>query len=599
MYNNGGKTVIGGGQSGLDTESIINSLVEAKRLPAANLETKNKAIDTKVTAYASLKSLITRFQSAADVLRNPPGVNNASKNIFEYRTASLTTNYGGSGDSYMGMTVQPGAAVQSFTINEISQLAKETKQESNVFTLPDTAASVVGAAGSTDPNQFAAGTFTLRNVTGGANVDITLAEDDSLATVVGKFNAVKDQTGVQATILKVGTGSPDSTYKIIFSATKTGETYGFDLGDAGTVLSDPSGVLANVSFNTTQTAQNAEFQIDGVTVERESNSVDDVIDGITFSLKQVTTGSTGLFLNASVTPDTDIAYNAITALADVYNEFRLFAAKQQELGDNGQPTEEAVLNNEQAMRTLISQVATEVTSIISGITGGNPARLADIGISFDNFQGDEENLATKNIMVVDAEKLKSALASNYEGVRQMFEFTMTSDNPNLSVFARTNSLNVTSMSLTIDRTNNIFRANYTLANGTTGTADFDMSVLDATSGTISLKGKDGTALAGLQLIYASNQDDTFNVKFTQGYGDRLYNIFGSALDATNGTITQAVNALNDQKERNTEEITKLDDYLVTYREQLTNKYATLEAALTQANQLLSLLEAQASARESS
>ena len=596
IYQSGGKTVVGGSQSGIDTEGLIKSLTEAKRLPAANLENKNAALDKQKAAYTELSSILTRFQTALSALRNPPGVQNASQNIFEYRTASLNTNNGSTASNYVSMTVLPGAQIQNFTISDITSLARETKQERSTFTLPSASTSVVGASGSTDPNSFAAGTFKLRNATGGAPVAITLNEGDSLQAVAAKFNDVKGQTGIQASVLKVSNGTPDSTYKIVFTSTKTGETFGFDLASAGTVVDDADGVLANVGFNTTQPASNATFKLDGVTITRETNAVNDLVPNITFTLNQTTLSNPGLEINATIKPDTEIVQNAITQFVDIYNEFRLFVSSQQQLGDNGLPAEDAVLNNAPLLRSLTESVANEVSRVIGGITSGNPSRLIDIGISLTNFDGDGKNPATKNIMTIDTDKLASALAANFDGVRGLFEFTLTSDNANLTVFSRTNALAASDITLKIDRANGIYQATYLDATNSPVTVDLDQSALDSNGGLL-LKGKAGTALDGLQLIYASPDDATITLKATQGFGDRLFNLMDSITNTSTGTLKTTVTALDDQKARNREQIAKIDTQIVTYRDQLVNQYATLESALTKANQLLALLDAQAAARE--
>ena len=38
IFQQGDRTIVSGGSSGIDTESMINGLVEAKRLPAVQLE---------------------------------------------------------------------------------------------------------------------------------------------------------------------------------------------------------------------------------------------------------------------------------------------------------------------------------------------------------------------------------------------------------------------------------------------------------------------------------------------------------------------------------------------------------------------------------
>lgn len=584
-----GRSVVSGSQSGLDTDAIIKSLTEAKRLPAVRLETLNKTLDSKKTALTDMKSLLTRFRTAVDTLRNPPGVNNASSNIFEYRKASLSSIAGA--DNYLGVTVQPGANIQSLTINEISSIARESKQQTGVIQAVDANSAVVKASGDATAGQFSAGTLQLRVLDGGSPANVTLAENDSLNTIASKFNAVKDRTGIQATVVKVAGGTPNSDYQIIFTGTKTGLTAGFDLASTGTVLSDPDGVMGEVTaspdFATTQTAQNAVFKLDGVTITRESNTVNDLIDGITFSLKQPIANTTPITL--SVSADTDIVTNAINAFADVYNELRVFQAKQNERGDDGLPTETAVLANDPTLRSIVTSVTDEITAMVKGITGGNPAALTDIGVNFQDFEGDEANPSTRNIIVINAEKLASALASNFEGVRNVFEFSATTDNNNLGIYKRTNALATNDFTVNIDRTNNVYTA-------TVGGSQVALDMTQNPDGTVTLNGKAGTVLDGLQMIYAGTGDATVHVSLTQGIGDRLYNTIDNAL-ATGGAMENSIKSIDDQTTRNDTEITKIDDSIERYRDQLLDTYSRLEAALTKANQLMSLLDAQASARE--
>lgn len=592
IYQQNGKTVVGGGQSAIDTEGLINALAEAKRIPATKLEDKIKINDSRATALNSLKDILKRFKDAANLLRNPPGVNNATSNIFAYRTTSLSTNTGVAASNYLSVTAQPGTNVQGFSVDKIEQLARETKQDTGTFSLTSADASAVSA--SAEAGKFTAGTFTLRNATGGAAVSLTLDSGDSLQTVANKFNAVKEQTGIQATVLKVGSGSPNSTYTIVYTATKTGQTYGFDLNNAGTVLSG-SEVFDEITFNTpSQTAQNAKFVVDGVTVERESNVVSDLISGMTFTLKQETPALTKVAVN--VVADTEVVKDAITSFADIYNEFRVFFAEQTEIGSDGTALSTAVLSNNSTLRSISTSVATEIAAVVSGLTNGNPSRLADIGIDFADFPGDSETPLTRNIIQVNAEKLDSALASNFDGVRAVFGFQMTSDNPDVSIFSRTNALNATSIQIDVNVTAGTYNATYVDRTGVTRSGSFTASPIPGTN-SLTLTGAQGSGLEGLVLIYGSSDDATVNLTLSQGISDRLFNSLDNSLSAE-GTVETELSSLATSKTRYTEEITRIDDQITKYRDQLQQQYASLEAALSRANQVLQVLDAQAQARNS-
>jgi flagellar hook-associated protein 2 len=593
LVSNDGRTRLIGTESALDSESIINALTEARRVPAVRLETKNEEISTKQTALNSLRSLLNRFTSAANVLRNPPGVNNASANIFEFRTTSLIANNGLVSSNFLSVAAEPGASIQSFNITDIAQIARETRQESGTFLLADsTTASAVTTAAT--PGLFTAGSFTLRDASGGPAVAVTLNDGDSLQAVANRFNEVSDRTGIAANIIKVADGVPNDSFKIIFTATQAGQTFGFDLNDPGTVISDPGGVLANITVTTSQTAQNARFFVDGIQIDRETNVIDDVFDGLTFTLLQQT--APGDNINVAVQPDTEIASNAIFNFADIYNEFRLFAASQTELGDDGVPTEGAILSGDSTLRGIISRVATEITGVVNGITGGNPARLADIGLDFSDFAGDEDNPFTRNILTVDTDELSSALAADFNGVRGLFEFQLQADNANLVVFRSSNEVSISQFTLNINQSTGVYTADYIDSLGAAQSVTLDGTPIAGGNG-VSLVGQAGSVLDGIELIFASAGNTSINVNTTQGLGDRLFNVIDSIVDDDGGFLTTAIEQLDTQTTRNLDEISRIDSQLEIFRRQLEEQYTALEAALSRANSLLTLLDAQARAND--
>lgn len=587
-YQSNGRTVIGGSQSGFDIKSLVDSLATAKAQPATILTDKNKKLDSQISAFGTLKTLLSSFQSAADTLRNQPGVNNASKTVFQYRTTSLSTSDGSAAANYASVAAEPGAQIQSFSIDKITQLARETKQQTNTINVADsTTASAVSAT--PGAGQLGAGTITLKATDGGANVAITLNAGDSLQTVANDFNQVSNRTGIQANIIQVGTGA----YKLTFTGTKTGAANGFDLTNPATVISDPSGALANLTISTPQTAQDSKFTIDGVDIQRSTNSVSDVFNGVTITLQQSTL-ATGTVVKANIVPDTSIASTAINSFVDAYNNFKLFVSNQSQRNDDGSPKDTSVLINDVTLRALVDEVNTQLTTAISGITGSDPTRLEDIGVSFSDFAGDDKNPATKNILTVNTDKLNSALSTNFNGVANLFEYNLTADNAALSTYSVAKNLSVSSFQVVINRSG---AGTYQAIVGG-NTINLTATPIGS-SGSLNLTGPAGSVLEGLQLLYSSPTDATINVTIAQGFGDRLYNTLNNAIDATKGTITQAVKAISDQESRNKDEIAKINDNVASYRDQITQKYAELESALTKANSLLQLLQAQSDARNNS
>lgn len=565
MSTIGGKTIIGGGSSNLDIEGLINGLVEAKRLPAVRLEETIESNTARIDALGELSSILEKFRDAANYLRNPPGIGNATENIFNYHSASVTANTG-SGDSYMSVTAGTEASTGSYTMT-VDQLATRQTRVTNTFAVADMDTQVVGGAG-----PFTAGTLTL----GPSGVQVTLADGDTINDMLAKVNAVKADSGVELSAVKVS----DGNYRLTFKATQTGTDQNFDFAAA-----NPTFFSGGLGFFSETDAVDAMVTVDGTQVTRQSNTITDLVDGLTFNLTQKT--APGVELTVGVKSDTELAKNAILNFVDAYNDFRVFAAKQTATTDSGDPEEDAILGGNTALRSLINSVGSEISAAVQGLAGNNS--LAAIGIKLTDFAGDDETPFTRNILQVDDAKLASALASDFEGVRKIFEFSYTADNPDFIVYSRNNALNATSISYNIDQTNGVYQAT---VDGTT----YDLEMTALTSGGVSLTGPDGSPLEGLTVLYTNTDDVTVNVDLTQGIGDRLYNAMESALDEDSGILSQEIQSFTERNTRLEEDIARIDAMIENFRQTLLEKFSALEAAISSVNSILQMLDAQAEAR---
>ena len=729
-----GKTVVGGTSSGFDTETLIGSLTEVKRLPAVQMEEQLEENALRSAAFSEFKTLLSTYQGTADALRNPPGVDNAAENIFEYRTATLTASDGSTASTYLSVTAAPGAALTDYDIT-VDSIASYNVKTTDTFALADLDTDAVGVG-----LPFNAGTLTL----GPNDVDITIDADDTLAQIITKINAVSDTSKVQATALKVSDGNyrlqfkttetgtannysffgeheqtgdkivieaedyvsnisrsgdtftvtadgtasdgeyisaqpsdadnystniettaPETTYDVDFDAAgryyvhvlgrggsandslhvglngtvpesstaitgfgaggftyettsqQTGNPAYVDVTTAGlntlnvyaredgtaidqivlttdvaynpaaetsTFSSKNSGIL-NVGFALEENAADAQMTIDGTTITRSTNNISDLIEDVSFNLNQVT--ASGTEVNVEIEPDTDVINNAILNFVDAYNEMRVFYARQNELNDDGTPTEEAVLRRSPTLRTVANNTLNELTSVVNGLAS-EPNKLADLGITLDDFEGDSETPITRNILVVDQDKLTSALTSNFSAVRDVFEFDFVSDNTDIQVFSRTNSLSITSFSLNIDITNSTYTATHS-----GGTVNLDVTAISG--GGYLIKGQADTVLEGLELIYGGTADTTANITLSQGIADRVYNSLEGALDDTNGIIKTELDSISDSDDRLKDDIARIDEIVERFRQQQLARFASLEALISSANTILQSLDAQANA----
>lgn len=564
MFNTGGRTVISGGSSNLDIDALINGLAEVRRLPAVRLETTIENNSTKIDALNELSTILRNFQDAANFLRNPPGVGNANDNIFAYRNATVSSNTG-NGGSYLQVTAAAGTDPGNYTVS-IDQLATRQRRVTESFAATNLSSQAVGGGG-----PFNAGTLTL----GPNAVEVTLEDGDTLGDVLAKINAVKGESGVEVSAVKVTEGE----YRLSFRSVETGTDQNWDFNAAN------AGML-NVGFASETDAVDALVTIDGVQVIRQSNTIDDLVQGITFQLTQAT--APGTELTVSIAPDQTLAKAAVMNFVDAYNEFRVFAARMTETNDDGQRLQGAILGHNGALRTLVNAVGAEISGVVQGLADTNS--LAALGLKLTDYPGDPETPFTRNILQVDEAALESALATDFDAVSKVFGFNYAVDNPNFVVFSRDNGLSATEAVFHIDQTNGVYEA---VVNGQVITLTAQPL---AGGGGVSLTAPKDSLLGGLNVLYTDSGDAVVTMTMTQGISDRLYNALHDALNENEGIVAQEVRSLDERNVRLQQDIERIDAMVERFRETLLEKFSALEAAIAAVNSILQLLDAQAQAR---
>ncbi|MBN8531065.1 MAG: flagellar filament capping protein FliD [Alphaproteobacteria bacterium] len=576
FFNSGGRTVLGGGVSGLDTETLVNALVEAKKIPATRLQDKVDLNSDKISALNEFKQLLKSLQTATDFLRNPPGVQNAASNAFKYRGTTISSNDGTVAASHLTVTADPGTPLGSYNI-EVLQVAQAKQQNVNgTFAIADANQQVVFAA--PVGNQFGDGTLTIN----GATIDFN--DGDTLADIAYKFNAVTGTTNIQANIIQVASGQ----YGLSFKSTKTGLAYDFDMAAAV----DVGGVLANITFTDTQIAQDASINLDGVNLTRSTNTISDAVTGLNINLL---TAKPATIFTTTVISDVETIQTSIENFVTTYNNLRVFAAEQTQRNGDGSPAEDSVLLNNSAFKSAVSSAATAILRSVPGVASGDFQSLAEIGITLTDFEGDSETPEVKNIMTIDASKLQSAIANNFDQVRRVFEFDFRPASSNLQVISRTNALSAYEFRVEVDSVGDTATA-YLQVGGVDTGVFYALDYAETTTG-ISLKGQAGTPFEGLVMFQNGINDSDTHVDISHGVGDYLYNSLTTFLTSQTGQLDVEIKALSDNNTDYEEQIVKINEQVERFRQQQLEKFAALERAIASINTLLQSLDAQQRARE--
>ncbi len=287
--------------SGLDVNSIVTQLVAVERQPIVQLQTQATSLQTKLSAFGKLQSDLSTLRDAASALTSPSTWNQTSGSSSDAASVSVTTD----------ASNRPG----SYSV-QVTQLAQS---QSNISKTYSAATDLVGE-GTLHIELGSWGTgnsFTAKP--GATAIDISVGPPaKSLAEVRDMVNAAN--AGITATVLSDASGS-----RLVFRSSTTGAVNGFRITatDADSNNVDTSGLSALaydpsvgvVTMSQALAAANASALLNGAPVSSTTNTLTNVVDGMTLQLQRVTTAP----VQISTAPDPDAIRNKIQAFVTAYN----------------------------------------------------------------------------------------------------------------------------------------------------------------------------------------------------------------------------------------------------------------------------------------
>ncbi|MEW6369337.1 MAG: flagellar filament capping protein FliD [Pseudomonadota bacterium] len=353
--------------SGLDVDGLVTSLMSIERQPLYNLQSKQSSFNSKLSAFGTLKSAVSAFQTAV-------------KNVSADALSALTATSSKSETIGVSVAKASSASAGSYSI-EVSKLAQSDKLVSSGV-----------ATGTT----FSAANSSMAISVNGKTTTLTLTDTtlSGLSSAINKANA-----GVTATILNDGTSD-----RLVITGNETGDKNAVTIAATGSLAQfDTTGG----SMTKSQSAQNAELTIDGIAVSKPSNTVTDAIKGVTLNLNQTNVGSP---VKVSLAKDLTAVTNQVTAFVDAYNT--LATAVNKQTAFNATTKTSAVLNGDASARSILTNIRAELGKAVTDSTGLKT--LSDIGIAFQR---------DGTLKLEKPDKLKSALETNFAAVSSLFSGT--------------------------------------------------------------------------------------------------------------------------------------------------------------------------------
>ena len=373
--------------SGLDINNLISQLVAAEGQPATlRLDSQEARFQAQISGLGSLKGSLSQFSTALQDLK--------SLDDFQGRLAKSAD------EDVFTATATSAATPGSFDV-EVIQLAEAHKLASEGFA---DAATSVGS-----------GSITLTTGTDSFSVTIDPAAD-TLADIRDAINDAADNTGVSATIVTVDKSGGGSESKLILSADQTGtdnelsvivdDDDGEDLDTNGLskLVYDPAPGSGTTHMSGLQAAVDAQIKIDGQSVTRSSNSIDNAIEGVTIDLVKQMPGSE---FTLTVSQDEAGATAAVNGFVNAYNA--LIVTINNLSTFNPETGERGLLLGDSTLLSVSLQLRRELSTSVVG-AGSGFSTLADIGIT----------TTADGTLEIDGAALSDALDTGFDAVGELF-----------------------------------------------------------------------------------------------------------------------------------------------------------------------------------
>lgn len=379
--------------SGLQANDIVTKLVALESQPIVNLQTASDKLQTKISAYGQVQSAVSSVRDAARKL--------TSADLWG-ATAAASADA-----TAVNATTSAGAQVGTYAV-DVTVLAK-TQSVVTKTSLASGASTLGSGTLTIDLGTWTGNSFAAKS--GTTPVTINVADTDTLANIRDKINS--SNSGVKASIITDSSGS-----RLVMQSAATGEANGFritaaDAGDGNNtddaglsaLAYDPGSTTAGT--NLSQAATDAEATINNVPIKSATNTLSEVVSGLTITLSKVTSSPTITTgpINITVSQDTAAITKAITDFATAYSSMATLVKSNTKYDESTKTA--GVLQGDSGALSVQNQ--------FRSILGGS----SDASSTFGTLSSIGLEIQTDGTVKVNSTKLTSSLG-NLAEVKKLF-----------------------------------------------------------------------------------------------------------------------------------------------------------------------------------
>ena len=424
----------------LDTISISGTKQDGTAVGAYNFTITDKATTT-------VQDLLTNIETNFDLTTGSVVIDSAGK-------IQINDNY--SGDSQLSIAFVESAGLLDFgTYAADNNVANGDK---------------IFLTGTDSTGSAVTGTFTITDT----NVD----------TIDGLLTQIETVFGLGASSATV-----DSNGQIIITDDSAGDsqlsvTIQTDNAGGGTLDFGTVDITTEGYGMESTAGQDVKVVIDGVAVTRSSNSIDDVISGVTLDIARVDTSDFST-VNITISRDTDSIKGKVNEFTDSYNE--IMENINQHFAYNEETKKAGVLSGESTLRTIKSIIQNTISNAIPLLPADSNS-LPLIGITSDKYG---------KLSVKDSTFL-TKINSDFNAVKRLFVAEGTTTNSEITYVSHTKNTVGGEFAVTINTVASQATETGTqvLTNGIGAGLTDTLTITDTSSGRVATISLDGDAESG-------------------------------------------------------------------------------------------------------
>ena len=376
-------------------------------------------------------------------------------------------------------------------------------------------------------------------------------EDKTLNQIAALINGVG---GIQAQV--VDTIGDGSNYSLVLTSTLTGAKRGFKITgeDRWSTLSTEtsSGVVNNFS----SLGKDATFKLDGVQISRNSNEIDDLIEGATISLNSDYVGDATIGFSRS----DEAIKNTVNDVIFSLNEFKSEIDRLTYIDIEGDE------NGPLAMDPSATSIKTQFKRLsVSPLTGygDTPIYLSNLGIKSDN----EGNY------FLDEDTFQKTLSNNPDYFLSLKDDNISSNSPSVSV-SKSEFTSIDSGTYSVSKSGD----QWTIG-------DKNLLRVDYNGGSRFTS----TAYPGLVIVTAEADPTDFNIYVGKSFSSKVDTLMADMLDF-NSSLNSAEESYKNISADIETRLKELEEREKLITNRYTQQFGKMEQSMTQFNSTKTLLD---------